>query len=399
MVALIFATVILLAPALFAQDTGTVPSSRADEIQSQRLDKSANLRVEQPSQSEKYLLRAKRVISRSHIGIGVGGLGPRAGLAVGSAAEWSNSSDRLQAKVSGTVSTKLFYYAGTGIQVLKPELNDLRFSGEASHSDFPQLNYYGSGPDSSKNDRTDYRREDTLFTLRGELNSHRFLAESCFVGELLLNVGPGTNGSLPSTETVFGPAEAPGVDVQSNYLIPGCSVQLDLRDFKDDPHHGTFAAITYDRYHAQSADRFSFHRLSGVVEEYLPFLNEKRVIFLRGETNFSFHSDDQVVPFYLQSTLGSDTTLRGYPWLRFYDENSLALTAEYRWEILTGFDMALFGDFGKVFNKPSQISLSGLRNSFGFGFRFKYGRAMVARLDTGFSREGVQVWLKFGKLF
>jgi outer membrane protein assembly factor BamA len=176
-------------------------------------------------------------------------------------------------------------------------------------------------------------------------------------------------------------------------------VQLDLRDFKDDPHHGTFAAITYDRYHAQSADRFSFHRLSGVVEEYLPFLNEKRVIFLRGETNFSFHSDDQVVPFYLQSTLGSDTTLRGYPWLRFYDENSLALTAEYRWEILTGFDMALFGDFGKVFNKPSQISLSGLRNSFGFGFRFKYGRAMVARLDTGFSREGVQVWLKFGKLF
>jgi len=75
------------------------------------------------------------------------------------------------------------------------------------------------------------------------------------------------------------------------------------------------------------------------------------------------------------------------------------LTGEYQWEINTGFDMALFVDGGKVFHRPGQISLSNLEGSAGFGLRFKNQRSIVARLDTGFSREGFQVWLKFGKLF
>ena len=100
------------------------------------------------------------------------------------------------------------------------------------------------------------------------------------MGELLLNVGPGKNDSIPSTETLFGPGEAPGVDVQSNFLIAGCSARFDTTDFPGDPHVGTFAEVIYDRYHAQSDDRFSFHRLSGVAEQYVPFLNKKRVVVL-----------------------------------------------------------------------------------------------------------------------
>jgi hypothetical protein len=40
-----------------------------------------------------------------------------------------------------------------------------------------------------------------------------------------------------------------------------------------------------------------------------------------------------------------------------------------------------------------------METSAGFGFRFKNNHNIVARLDTGFSREGFQIWLKFGKLF
>src|SRR5262249_30996321 len=120
----------------------------------------------------------------------------------------------------------------------------------------------------------------------------------------------------------------------------------------------------------------------------------KRVIVLRGRTDLSFNSPAQVVPFYLQPTLGSDTELRGFARYRFYDQNALALTAEYRWEINAGIEMAIFADAGKVFNKPEQIGLSGMETSLGFGVQVRRRRNVVARFDTGFSREGVQVWLK-----
>ena len=113
----------------------------------------------------------------------------------------------------------------------------------------------------------------------------------------------------------------------------------------------------------------------------------------------NFHGKDEVVPFYMQARLGSDSTLRGFHRNRFYDDNSILFNAEYRWEICTGFDLALFGDAGKVFNRPGEISLKHLQTDAGFGFRFKNRSSVVARIDTGFSREGVQVWLKFGKLF
>jgi outer membrane protein assembly factor BamA len=146
---------------------------------------------------------------------------------------------------------------------------------------------------------------------------------------------------------------------------------------------------------------FSFNRLSVAGQQYIPFLNRKRVIALRERAVLGFHSDDQVVPFYLQPTLGSDTELRGYRRYRFYDENAVAFTAEYRWEIGLGFDTALFADFGQVFHRPGEIFSSGMKGSAGFGFRFKNEnrRSEVARLDFGFSQEGAQVWLRFGKLF
>jgi outer membrane protein assembly factor BamA len=263
----------------------------------------------------------------------------------------------------------------------------------------PQVNYYGTGPDSLKSNRTDYLKETTLFEFRETLHGRRHLEQACNVGELLIHVGPGTDDALATTQEKFTPAEAPGIDEQSNYLLAGCGAGLDYRDFPDDPHKGTYAAASYTWYHAQNIPEFSFQRVSAVAEQYIPFWNRKRVIALRAATELSFHSDDQVVPFYMQAWLGSSYTLRGFRPYRFYDENSFALTGEYRWEINTALEMALFADFGKVFHRPGQIGFSNMESSGGFGFRFKGSRQVIARLDTGFSHEGFEVWLRFGKLF
>jgi hypothetical protein len=397
-----YTTIFFVLMLLFEQElpqSNTGISSRADQVQAQRLEKANHLVPDKPSKAERRITQIGKAIRRSPIKAQVGGLGPGAGFGVGSKLEWHSSADEAIAKLWGSASVHRFYTVGTGVEWPNLTRHGLTLELNASHSDFPQLEYYGSGPDSSRGNRTDYRREDTLFNFRAALRPHAHLEPACELGELLLNVGPGTNSSFASTETVFGPDEAPGIDVQSNYLIAGCTAQFDLRNLSTDPHRGTYAAAGYWRYSAQSHEQFSFHRLVATAEQYIPYLNEKRVIALRAITELSFHSEDQVVPFYLQATLGSDTDLRGFRRYRFYDENSIAFNAEYRWEVSTGFDMALFADAGKVFHRPGDISLYDLETSAGFGFRFKSRSSVVARLDTGFSREGFQVWLKFGKLF
>ncbi|HYR44437.1 MAG TPA: BamA/TamA family outer membrane protein [Terriglobia bacterium] len=396
---LFIALTIVLTPELRGQSGDGESSGRLDQIEAQRIAKSGDLRIEQPTATERTFTRISHLIRHMPVSFQVGGLGPGAGPAIGSVLQSMSHGDRVLARLWGTGSIHGFYSAGTGVELRNISKHALGFALEASHADAPQLEYYGPGPNSSIHNRTNFRREDTLFDFRVGLRAQRHLALACRLGELLQNVGPGTNRSLASTESVFGSAEAPGINVQSNFLIGGCSAQVDLRDLPEDPHKGTYAEATYDRYYAGSHDPFSFHLFSAVGEQYVPFFNRKRVIAIRAKTELSFHSGDQAVPFYLQPTLGSDTDLRGFRRYRFYDENSIALNGEYRWEINTGFDMALFVDGGKVFHRPGQISLSRLESSAGFGLRFKNRTSVVARLDTGFSREGFQVWLKFGKLF
>jgi hypothetical protein len=393
----IFLTLEVRAP---AQNIDTESTSRADQIQTERLEKSKTLAAPPTPAPPKFFRLAQQFDRHVPLTFLVAGLGPGAGPGLSTALQSSRDSDRVLLTLWGNIFLHTFYTAGAGVELRSSSKHDLALALEGLHSDAPQLVYYGPGPNSSIHNETDFRREDTLFNLRAMLRErHRHLGQTCHISQLWLNVGPGTDESLPSTASVFGPAQAPGIQTQSNFLIAGCSGEVDWRDTPENSHKGTYVEANFNRYFAEGHDQFSFYRLSMIGEQYFPFFNRKRVIALRGLTALSFHSSNQVVPFYLQPTLGSDTELRGYARYRFYDENSVAFTAEYRWEINSAFDMALFGDAGNVFDRPGQISLANMKTSVGVGWRLKNLRNMAARLDVGVSREGVQVWFKFVKPF
>ena len=105
------------------------------------------------------------------------------------------------------------------------------------------------------------------------------------------------------------------------------------------------------------------------------------------------------MPTFKRASLGGSEDLRGYRPFRFRDDNLLAMNAEYRWEVFSGLDMALFGDAGKVFANKSEFSLRHLESDAGFGFRFNARNQTFLRLDVGFSHEGFQVWVKFNNIF
>jgi hypothetical protein len=398
----LFVCLLLFCWELRAQDN-PVPTLRSEQIEQEQSAKAQVLQPDVPTPFEMHFKRVEKDARRFLLGypvrIQVGGFPVPSGFAVGPTLSWQNSKDTLRVNTWALGSMRKYYSVGTGMELPRFSGRNIDITLQAAHLHLPQLDYYGEGPNSLKSNRTDYRREDTSFTFAVAWAPLSHIKPRCDVEQLLLNVGPGTNDAVTSTELKFGPAQAPGIDHQSNFLIAGCGVKFDFRDLPDNPHKGTAVKLDYHGYAAEQNSLYSFTKASASVEQYIPFFNRKRVIALHAAADMTFHNRDQVVPFYMQPTLGGFSDLRGFRFLRFYDDNAAVANAEYRWEIGTGFDMAIFADAGEVFHRPSQFTLSNVKSDVGFGLRFNNQRNLVMRMDTGFSKEGFQIWVAFDKVF
>jgi outer membrane protein assembly factor BamA len=218
-------------------------------------------------------------------------------------------------------------------------------------------------------------------------------------GYLQINVGPGIDERYASTEQVFSPLQAPGINRQANFLRGGPFIQFDYRDHPANPHRGGNYLASYIYYDDRTLGLHAHKKLTAEAQQFIPFFNEKRVIAVRAKTQLSYRNPGQVIPFYIQPVLGGADDLRGFRPFRFYDNNLMVMNAEYRWEVNTGLDMAVFGDAGKVFHRHAELNFANLETSAGFGLRFKSRRAVFMRWDIGFSREGFQVWVKFNPVY
>ena len=106
------------------------------------------------------------------------------------------------------------------------------------------------------------------------------------------------------------------------------------------------------------------------------------------------------VPFYLQRTLGGPDDLRGFRQFRFRDQNFLLLQAEYRWEIFTAVDGAIFYDAGKVAPRLEDLDLRDLESDYGIGFRFGTRNGVFLRVEGAFGSSGGKHFiLRFGHVF
>jgi hypothetical protein len=308
---------------------------------------------------------------------------------------------KLVVRTSARVSTRQFLLFDGEIGL--PELldNHVYFDVYARYRNYPQIAYYGPGARSNRNGRSNYRLEDNSFDVSTGVKPHPRLRLGIVGGLLRVNVGPGTDERFISAERIYSPRQAPGIEIQSDYVRGGVLAHIDLRDSPYGPRAGGQYYGRFDYYDDRDFNRFSFRRLTAETQQFIPLFNKKRQIALRARGIFSYPGPGQTVPFYMQPSLGAADDLRGFRPFRFYDNNSLVMNAEWRWEILSSVDGALFYDTGKVFPRPGLISLKGLEKSYGGGLRFRAPMtgAMVMRLDVAASREGFQVWFVFNDIF
>ena len=289
--------------------------TREEDILAERAEKQQHLRAEEPSPVERKLdwIRDTGLDRMTHGWHGfrgkVGGLAPGGGFAFGP--EYSQSglwNGKLDVRAGFQSSTR--GYQKQDLHLGLPGFLHRRVKVDfyAVRHNYPSLNYYGSGSDSERTGRSNYRLEDTAADATVTVALTSRLSAGGAAGYLFNNVGHGTDIRFISSEQIY---SVPGFDAQSNFSRTAAFVQYDYRDFAAGPRSGGIIFAQYHRFSDRTLGRFDFNRLDLEAQQY-PLFNKRRVIALRAKSITSFTRDGETLPFYMQPALGGSDDLRGY---------------------------------------------------------------------------------------
>jgi hypothetical protein len=425
---------LLLAGLFFTQSdvfgaSENAPNSRTEQWQQQRVEKLQHIDPYQQGKLEKYLLRfeeraeQKERIRFKRIYFQGGTISSGSSLALGATYWQPNIRDSVvDLQVSAAYSLREYQQYGfqfgkipqnqpknflrsTRLEGLsqfdKIPQRDREFFlyGDLSYRDYPQEDFFGIGPQSSEEDRTDYELREVSYETVTGYQFNEWLRTDARLGFLQVDIDSGTDDGLPDTQEQFDETSAPGLTEQPDFFRLLSSVIVDFRDKPENPHQGGLVGFSFARYDDTDNSGFSFNRFAANARGYLPLGSFTRVLAVQFYTSLSNADEGNQIPFYFQEFLGSSDTLRGFKNFRFRDTDLLYLSAEYRWEPSQFVEFALFYDTGKVFSDKDDFDFNDLEDSYGIGMRIKTLSSVVFRIDLGFSDEDTQIRFKFSSSF
>jgi hypothetical protein len=378
--------------------------NRAEEQQEQRQEKQKEGTPYSPSFLERTLKALETggipFLTRDGVYAKLGSITTGSGFAYGAGFRTHNILGR-QAALDAWAGGSIKGYWATEARVRFPDLVKGRLDVEAygRRHEYPQEDYFGLGPDSARSAQADYLLQANTFGGRASVRLTPIVAVGGGGEYLQPHVGSGRDQSLPSIDDEYDEASAPGLTAQPDYIRSIAFVDVDWRRPRNARHGGWYRA-EFSHYDDRDLGAFSFNRLDVDVRQFVSILAERRVFWARAFVSTSDVTADQQVPFYLMPTLGGNDTLRGYRDYRFRGPHALLLQGEYRFEIWSGLDGALFYDTGKVAMDRSDLDFNDLEKDYGFGFRFNTDNGIVLRVDAAFgSRDGKHLWIVFGGTF
>jgi hypothetical protein len=384
----------------FAQE----PTTRAEADRQQREEKDRSTQEYQPGGLERGVKfgeeRAVFVLDREGLYPKLGSLTTGSGFAFG-----GGFRDRDLLDNKGTLdlwaAMSMRLYWATEARLTFPQLANKRLLIEtwAAHRDYPQEDFFGLGPDSARDAQTSYAIRSDLFGARAGVRPFSKALVGGGIEYLNPRLGSGEDGRVPSIEQLYDPTDAPGLGESVDYLRSMAFVEIDYRE----PRHarkGGWYRVDFSHFDDRTTGRYTVNRVDTDLRQFVGFLGERRVIAARLFVSTSDTGPDEVMPFYLMPTLGGNDSLRGFHEYRFRGPHAILTQAEYRYEIWSGFDGALFFDAGKVANTRSDLNFKNLETDYGFGFRFNTDQGIIFRADAGFgSQDGKHLYLVFGGVF
>ena len=381
------------------------PATRAEELQRQREEKAQVLTPPTTSAFERGMLRLEdgRLFERllappQGFFPKMGNITPGSGFAAGPGyrkpALFGGPVD-----VSGfaAISTMQYWILEARAQLPRLAKGHVAVDIYGQRSDYPQEPYYGLGLQSTREFSAVYALANTKVGGGVTIKARPWLLFGASTEFSEPDVR-GTNDDR-SIDDLFPPELAPGLGEQPNFFRHAGTVEVNYRNPQGNPRRGGRYAVAFQKFVDQNEGRFSFDRIEVDLQQYVPILRDRRVLAFHALTSIVPDATARV-PFYMQRTLGGPDDLRGFRRFRFRDENILLLQAEYRWEIFTAVDGAIFYDAGTVASSPSELSFGDLETDYGIGFRFGTINGVFLRIEGAFgSRDGKHFILRFGHVF
>ena len=401
-------TSLLVVAALFVTTTAFAqePSTRAETLLNEREEKAKHLTPPGSNRLERTLMDLERGRLFERILNPAEGLYPKMGnISTGSGFSLGPGYRHAgmfggHANLSTFAAASFTRYWMIDARLQMPELAGNHVGAEVygRRYDFPKEDFFGLGPDSLRENEVTYGLANTVFG-----------GSAVYRPTSWLNVGGGIEHQSPRVRaqsgvgeilSIFNPSQLPGALAQPQLFKYQASVDVNTRQPRGNPRRGGRYALTYQRFNEGRDGRFSFDRVEVDLQQYIPLVRDRRVLALHAFVSTSEADPGAEVPFYLQRTLGGPDDLRGFRHLRFRDLNTLLLQAEYRWEIFTAVDGAIFYDAGKVAPRLEDLDLHDLESDFGIGFRFGTINGVFLRIEGAFgSSAGAHFVLRFGHVF
>ena len=370
-------------------DQTAAPSSRQAEIEQAQAAKVSTLHAPVPNKAEQIFQRADALLRGGMLqwhpffdsAYSGGGFTLGAGRTT-----YLSGYNYLDVRGSYTFKN----YKRVEAEFVAPRLFDrrARLSVVGGWREATQVGFYGIGTNSAHDNRTNYLfRQPYASALLTVLPTR---------GLLLLRGGaefsqwsqrPG-EGSFPSVDTRYTPADLPGLGTTVTYVHTQGTIGIDTRPSAGYARRGGFYGVTLHDYYDHD-ERFGFNGIEYEAIQHVPILREAWVLSFHGRVDSAIDKDQQQTPFFMLPALGGGSSLRGYDSWRFRDRHSLLLQGEWRIMVNRYIDLAFFYDTGKVTPRRSDLDLTALKSDGGVGVRFHGPFATPLRIELAKSRDGL----------
>ena len=395
------------APGPTSETTGT-SETREEELEARRAEKARRLEKARPGRVERLLLKLENERFAERLFNPPEGLHPQIGhVTAGSGLSLGVGyrrprlfGERAVASAFAMGSPKKYWMLDARLAF--PHLAGGAVEAEvyAQRSSWPEEAFFGLGPDSLRRAQANFSLENTVGGGSGAVRAGRLLSLGGRAEYLRPRAGRGRASGIPSADLLFPVQQTPGLNDPTSFARVEAFADFNYREPRLNPRRGGRYYASYAAYNDIDLDRYGFRRYEVDLQQYVPFLKDRRVFAFHALLSASDEVGGQQVPFYLMRSLGGPNDLRGFRRHRFRDRNLLLLQAEYRWEVFSAVDAALFVDAGQVAPRIDDLAWSRLETDYGVGVRFGSVNGVFLRIEGAFgSRDGKHFIFRFGNAF
>lgn len=218
-----------------------------------------------------------------------------------------------------------------------------------------------------------------------------------------VDIGEGAVRKVPFIHSVFSPAEVPGSTGFTAHAQM-LSLVYSTLDSLTIPSSGVRAKATVETSMSALGSSVDYRHYEAEVKGFYPVMDARFISV--GRLGYNQTIGDNV-PFLERSTLGGETSLRGYGRNRFIDSSYLLCNLEerislFRWDVFgvqADWEFAPFIDLGGVMKSLVEVNANAFEFNPGFGFRAVIRPNIVGRIDIGVGKDGPAVFVGLGYPF